>query len=65
MQSPAPSAIARDIVIRLQRAGHEAFWVGGCVRDRFLGLEPKDYDVATSAVPAEIDSARMTTARMI
>src|SRR6218665_869958 len=49
---------ARDSAIvlarRLRAAGHEALFAGGCVRDRFLGLEPKDYDIATSATPAEV-----------
>lgn len=44
------------MVARLQAAGHAAFWVGGCVRDRWLGREPLDYDVATSARPAEIEA---------
>jgi hypothetical protein len=35
-------------------AGHEALFAGGCVRDRLLGHEPKDYDIATSAVPSEV-----------
>lgn len=39
---------------RLIAAGHQAYFAGGCVRDRFLGLEPKDYDIATSATPAEV-----------
>lgn len=43
--------LAKEIVERLQSAGHQALWAGGCVRDRLLGLEPKDYDVATSAPP--------------
>jgi poly(A) polymerase len=47
---------ARAVVARLQAAGHAAFWVGGCVRDRWLGREPLDYDVATSARPAEIEA---------
>jgi poly(A) polymerase len=42
---------ARDIAQRLRSAGHEAYLAGGCVRDLLLGLEPKDYDVATSATP--------------
>jgi poly(A) polymerase len=46
---------ALDIVRRLGRAGFEAYWVGGCVRDVLLGREPGDYDVATSAKPAEIE----------
>ncbi len=44
------------VVERLQQAGHEALFAGGCVRDRLLGLEPADYDIATSAVPAEVES---------
>ncbi|MEY3896578.1 MAG: hypothetical protein RLZZ214_2098, partial [Verrucomicrobiota bacterium] len=35
-------------------AGHEAFFAGGCVRDRLLEREPKDYDIATSATPAQV-----------
>lgn len=48
--------VAREIVERLQAAGHQAFWVGGCVRDMLLGLEPEDYDVATSARPEEVEA---------
>ncbi|HVA50261.1 MAG TPA: CCA tRNA nucleotidyltransferase [Pirellulales bacterium] len=45
---------ALSIVERLREAGHEAYWAGGCVRDLLLGRQPKDYDVATNARPAEI-----------
>src|SRR2546421_7584616 len=45
---------AIDVVRRLQEAGHQALWAGGCVRDELLGLVPKDYDVATSARPDEV-----------
>jgi poly(A) polymerase len=45
---------ARDIVVQLQRAGHTAYLAGGCVRDHLLGVEAKDYDVATSARPEEV-----------
>ena len=45
---------ARDIVAQLQRAGHTAYLAGGCVRDHLLGAEAKDYDVATSARPEEV-----------
>src|SRR5438132_6982486 len=48
--------IAIEIVRRLQAAGHQAYFVGGCVRDQLLGLQPQDYDVATSAVPDQIES---------
>jgi putative nucleotidyltransferase with HDIG domain len=40
----------------LEKAGFEAFLVGGCVRDLILGKEPKDWDVTTNAVPEEIIS---------
>jgi poly(A) polymerase len=46
---------ARAVVRRLQRAGFAAFWVGGCVRDFLLGRKPGDYDIATSALPAQIE----------
>ncbi|MEK7707211.1 MAG: CCA tRNA nucleotidyltransferase [Verrucomicrobiota bacterium] len=48
-------AIATEIVRRLQTAGFAAFWVGGCVRDFLLGREPGDYDIATSALPDQIE----------
>lgn len=48
-------AIATEVVRRLQSAGFAAFWVGGCVRDLLLGRAPEDYDVATSALPAQIE----------
>src|SRR5437868_955870 len=42
---------AREIVVKLRGAGHQAYFAGGCVRDLLLGVEPKDFDVATSATP--------------
>jgi len=45
---------ARRVVIRLQNQGHEAYFVGGCVRDLLIGRVPKDFDVATSAHPQAI-----------
>ena len=47
---------ATEIVRRLQTAGHSAYWVGGCVRDSLLDRDPQDYDVATSAIPDQIES---------
>jgi tRNA nucleotidyltransferase/poly(A) polymerase len=44
------------IVRRLREAGFEAVLAGGCVRDRLLGVEPSDYDVATSARPDDVES---------
>lgn len=49
-----PETQAFEIVRRLRASGHAAYWVGGCVRDRLLGLVPKDFDVATSAWPEQI-----------
>ena len=37
----------------LEQAGHEAYVVGGCVRDMQMGLPPHDWDVTTSALPQE------------
>jgi tRNA nucleotidyltransferase/poly(A) polymerase len=45
---------AAEVVRRLRDGGHQALWAGGCVRDRLLGLVPKDYDVATDAVPERV-----------
>ena len=46
---------ALEIVRTLRSAGHQAVFAGGCVRDLLLGLTPKDWDVATSATPSEIE----------
>jgi poly(A) polymerase len=48
----SPNALR--VLYRLQEAGFQAFLVGGCVRDLLLGLEPKDFDVATDALPEEV-----------
>jgi poly(A) polymerase len=53
--SSSSRVLAEGIVRRLQAAGFEAFFVGGCVRDEQLGREPEDYDIATNAVPSEIE----------
>jgi poly(A) polymerase len=45
---------AAAIVVLLRAAGHQAYFVGGCVRDLLLGRAPKDFDVATSAIPDEV-----------
>ena len=42
------------MLYRLHEAGFQAFLVGGCVRDLLLGLEPKDFDVATDALPEQV-----------
>ncbi len=43
-----------NIIQKLKDAGFEAYAVGGCARDILLGIEPKDWDIATSAEPEEI-----------
>jgi poly(A) polymerase len=45
---------ATHLARRLQAAGHVALFAGGCVRDRLLGHEPKDFDIATSARPEQV-----------
>lgn len=45
---------ATEICLALQKAGHEAFIIGGAVRDQLLGLDVKDEDVVTSACPYQI-----------
>lgn len=48
-----PGQVA-DIIHTLQRAGFEAYAVGGCVRDSILGREPDDWDITTSAKPEQV-----------
>jgi len=55
---------AINVVERLQKAGYQAYLVGGCVRDLMLGLTPKDFDVATSATPEQV-RAEFRNARVI
>ena len=45
---------AKSIVQTLRQRGFQAYLVGGCVRDLLLGREPKDYDVATDAIPKQV-----------
>ena len=47
---------ARGIVQRLHDAGHVALYAGGCVRDRLMGVEPHDYDIATDARPEQVQA---------
>ncbi len=48
----SPNALR--VLYRLKEAGFEAFLVGGCVRDIILGRHPKDFDVATDALPDQV-----------
>ncbi len=45
---------AIEVVRTLRAAGFQALFAGGCVRDRVLGLRPKDYDIATDAPPEQV-----------
>lgn len=45
-----------QVTEKLEKAGFEAFLVGGCVRDLIMGNEPKDWDVTTNATPDQIIS---------
>ncbi len=47
---------AEKIIHILQEHGHEAYIVGGCVRDAVLGKTPNDWDITTSAEPMEVKS---------
>lgn len=48
----SPNAL--KVLYRLSQAGHQAYLVGGGVRDLLLGHEPKDFDVATDATPEQV-----------
>jgi poly(A) polymerase len=48
------SGNALKVLYRLKDAGFQAFLVGGCVRDLLIGIEPKDFDVATDASPEQV-----------
>ncbi len=50
----APRKLAEKICATLRQNGHQAFLVGGCVRDLLLEREPADYDVSTDARPDRV-----------
>ena len=50
----ANQQLAGEIIKRLRKEGHEAYLAGGCVRDMLLGRDPRDYDVATGALPEQV-----------
>jgi len=56
VQFPPSSArdAARAVASRLRDAGYEAWFVGGCVRDAWMGENPSDYDITTSALPDDV-----------
>jgi poly(A) polymerase len=57
VDSKARRDFAEEVVVKLRRAGFQALWAGGCVRDILLGLTPADYDVATDATPEQAMAA--------
>ncbi|WNG31678.1 [cytidine(C)-cytidine(C)-adenosine (A)]-adding enzyme [Cystobacter fuscus] len=56
VDAPVPPPI-RKVIERLREEGHAAYLVGGCVRDTLRGVAPKDFDVASSAWPEEVQRA--------
>jgi poly(A) polymerase len=52
--SSARASLATALIVALRAQGHQGYLVGGCVRDRLLGIIPKDFDVATDARPDEV-----------
>lgn len=58
IQIPCPDSV-QAVLNALHKAGHEAYIVGGCVRDCLLGNMPKDWDVTTSALPEQTEQAAL------
>ena len=54
MEQTTAARLARRIAGSLQAAGHQAYYVGGCVRDILLDRPPKDYDISTDATPDRV-----------
>src|ERR1035437_9304598 len=54
MSGAATKSVALWVVRVLRKAGFEALFAGGCVRDMLLGVRSTDYDVATSATPEQV-----------
>lgn len=42
------------IIHKIEKAGFEAFAVGGCIRDSLLSRIPNDWDITTSALPEQV-----------
>lgn len=55
MSATKARQVAIAVLRRLREAGFESYFAGGCVRDRLLGKEPQDYDIATRALPEQIE----------
>lgn len=54
LELPTSFADARKVIEKINLAGYEAYFVGGCVRDLILNNENNDIDIATSAFPQEV-----------
>ncbi len=54
MSATNPRELACGIARELRARGYQAYFVGGCVRDPLLGIEPQDYDIATDARPPQV-----------
>ncbi|MGB7761074.1 MAG: CCA tRNA nucleotidyltransferase [Bryobacteraceae bacterium] len=54
MPQPQAESLARQVIARLRSAGHQAYLVGGCVRDLLREVPPKDFDISTDARPDRI-----------
>jgi tRNA nucleotidyltransferase/poly(A) polymerase len=51
-----PNVIISRVMDAMERAGYQAYLVGGSIRDLLLDREPKDWDVATDALPSDVRS---------
>lgn len=51
---PAMAEQGKQVISKLLEHGHEAYWVGGCVRDELMGRPVDDMDITTSALPEEV-----------
>ncbi|MET0401627.1 MAG: [cytidine(C)-cytidine(C)-adenosine (A)]-adding enzyme, partial [Cystobacter sp.] len=56
LDTPVPAPILQ-VIERLRAQGHAVYLVGGCVRDALRGVVPKDFDVASSARPEEVQAS--------
>jgi len=58
----SPNAV--KVLYRLNKAGYDAYLVGGCIRDHLIGAKTKDFDVVTNATPEEVH-ATFSNSRLI
>ena len=48
--------LIEKVLLPIKKAGYNAYFVGGCVRDYLSGLKPHDYDICTTATPQQLHS---------